>query len=459
MVRPFSDMAFKVLAIGMALVLGMALSPAARALALHPLGTSQVANDPGTILGVVNTNPSGGAIIGQVGPYQTATAPGTGVYGTFNAATGSGQGVLGVGVNGYGVIAEQYGGYFPAMYAQNYSPLGGPAMQAVANGVAVLGQSSKTDAIFGITTAPSSAFDTPPTSYAAVVGQDTAGAGTNNVGVVGTTLNGPAGVLGQNDSTSFSTQGVMGVGTDAATGVYGDSVNGSGLRGRSQTGYGVFGFSNAGIGVKAETFSNAAPALLVYSAALPGPEILATDRGGKDVMSLDTSGNMILSGTLTQNGTPAAVSRTPSGAKLVTYSARQSQPTTEDVGEGQLRNGAAYVRLDPSFASIIDHGMRYHVFITPEGNAQSLYVTNKTSAGFEVRESLYGHDSLAFDYRIVAKPYDSNLARLPLYREAVWRDGKLMSAGLTKVRKAPLFHFSAPRIPRQPKRFLRRRQQ
>ncbi len=107
MIPACNHLSLKILAIGIALVVGMALSPAARGVVLHPLGATQQAYDPGTMLGVVNNDPSGGAIIGQVGPYQPATAPRAGVYGTFNAASGTGEGILGMGVNGYEVIAEQ----------------------------------------------------------------------------------------------------------------------------------------------------------------------------------------------------------------------------------------------------------------------------------------------------------------------------------------------------------------
>jgi hypothetical protein len=43
------------------------------------------------------------------------------------------------------------------------------------------------------------------------------------------------------------------------------------------------------------------------------------------------------------------------------------------------------------------------VFITPNGDSESLYVINKTATSFEVRESKGGTSSLTFDYRIVAK--------------------------------------------------------
>ncbi len=69
------------------------------------------------------------------------------------------------------------------MYAQNYSPSEEPEHKATANGVAVLGQSLKTDAIFGMTTATGSV----PDNFAGVVGQDNTNDpnNVNNAGVVG----------------------------------------------------------------------------------------------------------------------------------------------------------------------------------------------------------------------------------------------------------------------------------
>jgi hypothetical protein len=85
----------------------------------------------------------------------------------------------------------------------------------------------------------------------------------------------------------------------------------------------------------------------------------------------------------------------------------------EDVGEARLVNGRAYVRLDTAFSSTIDHQTNYLVFLTPEGDSRGLFVTNRTIGGFEVGENQGGRSTLAFSYRIVAKPYGDNAPRLP----------------------------------------------
>jgi hypothetical protein len=52
------------------------------------------------------------------------------------------------------------------------------------------------------------------------------------------------------------------------------------------------------------------------------------------------------------------------------------------------------------------------VFVSPQGDNHGLYVTQISGRGFVVRESYGGHATLAFDYRIVAKPFDTNAVRL-----------------------------------------------
>ncbi len=106
------------------------------------------------------------------------------------------------------------------------------------------------------------------------------------------------------------------------------------------------------------------------------------------------------------------VRTTTSGAKVKTYGASQSLPTMEDFGEAQLVNGQAAVTLERTFASTIDANRSYLVFVTPEGDCHGLYVASKTPRGFVVRELMGGHNTLAFQYRIVAHPFGDSATRL-----------------------------------------------
>jgi len=96
------------------------------------------------------------------------------------------------------------------------------------------------------------------------------------------------------------------------------------------------------------------------------------------------------------------------------YAPAATEPTIEDDGEAMLVAGRADVALDPQFANVIDAETAYIVTITPEGDSRGLYVASRTPRGFTVRESQGGHSSIGFAYRIVAKRYGVQAARLPM---------------------------------------------
>ncbi len=110
-----------------------------------------------------------------------------------------------------------------------------------------------------------------------------------------------------------------------------------------------------------------------------------------------------------------SIEPTSDGRKVTAYASVGSSPQIDDVGDGRLANGTAYVRLDPTFARTIAQDRPYHVFLTPDGNSHGLYVTQKTPAGFVVRENDNGRSTLDFEYRIVAAPLGDRSARLPAY--------------------------------------------
>ncbi len=79
--------------------------------------------------------------------------------------------------------------------------------------------------------------------------------------------------------------------------------------------------------------------------------------------------------------------------------------------DGTLANGTGTVQLDPDFAALV-HTDSFHVFLTPKGDSMGLYVSSSTATGFTVREQQGGTNSLAFDYRVVAKRKDVAAPRL-----------------------------------------------
>jgi hypothetical protein len=85
------------------------------------------------------------------------------------------------------------------------------------------------------------------------------------------------------------------------------------------------------------------------------------------------------------------------------YAVEAADNWFEDAGSGQLASGSATIALDQVFAQTVNGDVDYHVFITPNGDCEGLYVANKTANGFEVHELHGGHSNVAFDYRIMAR--------------------------------------------------------
>ena len=73
--------------------------------------------------------------------------------------------------------------------------------------------------------------------------------------------------------------------------------------------------------------------------------------------------------------------------------------------KGRVVAGRGEVKMDADFAALV-HGDDYHIFLTPRGDSNGLYVSGLTSSGFEVREQKGGTSSLDFDYRVVARGND-----------------------------------------------------
>ena len=136
-------------------------------------------------------------------------------------------------------------------------------------------------------------------------------------------------------------------------------------------------------------------------------EATLPDRG-----SVNITGQYQVSGVC-QVGCSAGSTASP-GRAVVTYAQTASQPSVEDFGEAKLVGGQAYVRIGSDFANVIDQSASYLVVITPEGPSRGLYVTQKTPAGFTVMENPGGHSTLAFSYRIVARPFGAREPRLPM---------------------------------------------
>ena len=320
--------------------------------------------------------------------------------------------------------------------------LGENTSVAKSSDLGVEGISAHGYGVAGITSAnPGSNINAPSSPVAGVFGKDQ-GPSNYNSGVLAVSLNGTGlfaiankgdgvvGVTAFTSTTGTGTAGGIGVkGWDRendpygsgvlglstyGTGVTASSYSGPGFAASSTSGPGASVFSNFGDGIDVRGGSSQT-GLSVMSGGqgaavqlqVPDSSNLLEGFNGSQTLefSFDSEGNETLTGHLTTSGGTVALTGRSGGAEVSAYGARTASPTLEDFGRGVLRAGAAYVSLDPTFASTIDPDS-YLVFITPRGDSHGLYTTNVTARGFYVRENQSGRSSLTFDYRIVGRPMD-----------------------------------------------------
>jgi hypothetical protein len=247
--------------------------------------------------------------------------------------------------------------------------------------------------------------------------------GQQNIGVLGVsvTSNGVEGVTNNPSLTSP-------FGRAAVFGIDGSTDGGSrnwGTAGYSKNGTGILGLSFAAPQASGGQFASA----LLAVCGNGGSSIEGADGplpSANLFLLADCSGNLTLEGTVTTGTPPLVVTKRTVGPAVGAYVPRETEPTIEDFGEARLASGRADVALGRDFATTIAQDASYLVFITPEGDSHGLYVTEKTSRGFAVRESQGGRSTMAFSYRVVSRPLGALQARLP--RLAASAVGK--SAGL-----------------------------
>ena len=233
----------------------------------------------------------------------------------------------------------------------------------------------------------------------------------------------------ESDTTDVSEVGVLGV--DQSTD--GGFLN-FGVEGTSTTGIGVEGLSSSYDGVEGGSDGSGAYGVYGYNESTENAEtagVLGFDYYGTGVWG---EGSYGLVGECAGNdddeyfgigtngfdyaidctGSASIVVRSRNGEYALATTPKSTQPVLEDYGEAQLVNGFASVRLDSAYAATISDATPYLVFVTPDGDTNGLYVTNKTMRGFQVREVRGGHSTLTFDYRIVAKPTGDSHPRMAL---------------------------------------------
>jgi hypothetical protein len=380
------------LAIGTGIGFGLVLG--ASAVTLSPAAASAVNAAVAALTSCSSSAPCVAATNASTGAGIAGTsAAGPGVRGISTSSYGvSGTSKTGIGVQAVSTSAN-------ALYAANNTSRStidavqngsGPAITATAGAGPAVNATSVSGA--GVSGASSATFG------AGVSGTEPNGYGIRGAGAFGGYFTGSSydGVLASTATAGYA--GIAGAdhSKDGGYGVYGSSDKGtagtfSQTPGNTQTAFAVYGGTAAGIG-----------SLLM--------DVRSSDDNG--YLDLDDSGNLTITGTLSTSG---SCSSGCIASRVRSYAPHEAQPTMEDVGRSRLAQGSAYIALDPAFANVVDATSDYSVLVTPEGDSNGVFVAQRTRHGFIVRENRGGHSSVAFSYRIVAKPYGNTAPRLPMF--------------------------------------------
>jgi hypothetical protein len=284
----------------------------------------------------------------------------------------------------------------------------GAAIRGTATGIGVEGSSSGFIGVYGEAT------------------QGFAVWGSGAVGVLGAGVD--EGVWGFAEKVA----GVRGS-SEAAAGVFGESAtngvvgtssgpNGAGvLANRNTKGAGVWGFSTSGVwpGVEGYSFNgNGVRGVSMGSAFPKNVGVVGYSESGIGVYGATGAGGPwagFFDGNLGVSGAKFAVVRHPDGSHRGLYALGSPECWFEDFGRTKLVRGKGKVRLDQDFAAVARTD-DYHVFISPEGESRSLFVTRRTRNGFEVREGQRGKSNMSFSYRVVARRKDVTAERFPRFK-------------------------------------------
>ena len=128
----------------------------------------------------------------------------------------------------------------------------------------------------------------------------------------------------------------------------------------------------------------------------------AVGKAGYFVGPVVVDGNLTVLYDMVVWGTKSAAARHTDGTHRLLYCVESPESQFEDFGEARLVKGRAEVHLDRDFVGVADT-RRYHVFLTPYGDSNGLYVAKRSRNGFQVREQGGGTSRIGFSYRIVAK--------------------------------------------------------
>jgi len=332
---------------------------------------AQTINNNVTITAANTTLFASGGTTGVSGTGSTYGVYGLGSYGVLGH--GGNYGVYGEGTNGVYGYGSSYGvyGYGPYGVVGNGTGSSSTGVYASGSAYGVAGYGGPYG-VYGLgSTYGMYGYSNGSNSYG-VYGN---GPGSGSTGVYGT--GSMYGVVGNG-----SDWGVVGNGPDNSTGALGAGTDG--VYGYSST-YGVYGIGTD-IGVLGST-NYQSGTVGVYGDAANAP----------------SSWGVYSYGNFGATGSKSAVVALPDDRVVALYTVESPENWFEDFGTGQLKEGVATVEFERTFALTVSPAAGYHVFLTPKGDCEGLYVGQETATGFQVRELHGGRSNVVFDYRIVAK--------------------------------------------------------
>lgn len=111
------------------------------------------------------------------------------------------------------------------------------------------------------------------------------------------------------------------------------------------------------------------------------------------------------------NGTAGTIVKDLEGRYVGLTCTEAPENLFQDFGASKLQGGKAHISIDPIFTlnTAINEKHPLRVFVQLEGDCKGVYVTNKTSTGFDVVELDGGTSNVSFTYTIVANRADEKM--------------------------------------------------
>lgn len=298
----------------------------------------------------------GGGAINGYGVYGEASGTGIGIVGISNNASGIGVRAANNNVNGVGLMVT--GGNVGGLTLAGL----GATIAASRYGGASFGRNLNNGTGFvGIGNGST-------TIQTLASGSGLAGSGDTGVYGISTTANGGTGIVGVgNNSNSIITL-----------------VNGSGLAGTGLI-YGVYGYSTTG----GDGFGGA------FQSNYNGEALVGGWVGTTRYKILGT-------------GTVSTIVQDVNEKPIIMFATEAPEVLFQDYGIGKLFNGKAVIKIDPNFSKNIQVNLNHplKVFVQLEGDCKGVYVTEKSSEGFTVKELQGGMSNVSFSWQIVATRAD-----------------------------------------------------